>query len=233
MYYMGFRSTWEGAILGIGAPIAKYRDFLPWAVQKRLNWSICRLGCGLGWAEEVQVQSYSPGGANVPSWQDALTPPGEYDWTIRLRQRCALSQITLTTCITFRVSRRRREMYKLIGHARVSVCVCMSVCPSLHAHTTAVCTYPGVGLTWGNGRGCPLIVHYWADLQSVHGFRCYSNIALNAKCQRVLVLVLCLVGFLRCTKTVVLESVVCLYLWITFAEIYISYFVNIGQQKLL
>ena len=28
----------------------------------------------------------------------------------------------------------------------------------------------------------------WADLQSVHGFRCYDNIAPNAKCQRVLVL---------------------------------------------
>ena len=23
----------------------------------------------------------------------------------------------------------------------------------------------------------PLVVHYWADLQSVHGFRCYDNIA--------------------------------------------------------
>jgi len=23
--------------------------------------------------------------------------------------------------------------------------------------------------------GCPLAVHYWADLQSVHGFRCYDN----------------------------------------------------------
>ena len=28
----------------------------------------------------------------------------------------------------------------------------------------------------GSGRGCPLVVHYWADLQSVHGLRCYANI---------------------------------------------------------
>jgi len=34
----------------IGAPIVKYRHFLPWAVQKRLNRSICRIGCGLQWA---------------------------------------------------------------------------------------------------------------------------------------------------------------------------------------
>ena len=36
-----------------------------------------------------------------------------------------------------------------------------------------------------------LVVQYWANLQSVHGFRCYDN----AKCQRVLVLALCLVIF--------------------------------------
>ena len=39
----------------------------------------------------------------------------------------------------------------------------------------------------------PLVVHCWTDLQSVHGFRCYDNIAPNAKCQRVIVLALCLV----------------------------------------
>ena len=40
---------------------------------------------------------------------------------------------------------------------------------------------------------CPLVVHCWADLQSVHGFRCYNNIVPNVKCQRVLVFTLCLV----------------------------------------
>jgi len=29
----------------------------------------------------------------------------------------------------------------------------------------------------GNDRGCPLVVHYWADLQSVLGFRYYDNMA--------------------------------------------------------
>jgi len=46
----------------------------------------------------------------------------------------------------------------------------------------------GPGCNLGNSRGCPLVVHYWAELQSVHGFRCYDNIVPNAKCQRVLVL---------------------------------------------
>ena len=29
--------------------------------------------------KEARVQSYSPGGANVPSWKGTLVPPGEYD----------------------------------------------------------------------------------------------------------------------------------------------------------
>jgi len=66
---------------------------------------------------------------------------------------------------TFCVSRRRREIY--CGHARLCVCVCVSVCPHY-------CTDPDV--TWGSGRGCPLVVHYRADLQSVHGLRCYGSI---------------------------------------------------------
>jgi len=36
----------------------------------------------------------------------------------------------------------------------------------------------------------------WTDLQSMHGFRCYDNIAPNTKCQRVLILALCLVFLL-------------------------------------
>jgi len=58
---------------------------------------------------------------------------------------------------------------------RVCVSVCLSVC--LYA---AVCPHPtllhGPGCTWGSGRGCPLVVHCWADLQSVNWLRCYGNI---------------------------------------------------------
>jgi len=55
--------------------------------------------------------------------------------------------------------------------------VCVFVWLSLAAFSH-YCTDPYV--TWGNGRRCPVVVHYWADLQSVHGFRCYDNIAPNA-----------------------------------------------------
>jgi len=56
-----------------------------------------------------------------------------------------------------------------IGHTHVCLYVCLSVAAFYN------CTDPDV--TWENGRGWPLVVHYWADLQSVHGFRCYDNIA--------------------------------------------------------
>jgi len=62
------------------------------------------------------------------------------------------------------MSRRRRKMYS--GHPRLSVCLSAAAC--LH-----YCTDPDV--TWRSGRGCPLVVQYWADLQSVHGLRCYGN----------------------------------------------------------
>jgi len=60
------------------------------------------------------------------------------------------------------------------GHARLCVCVsvCLSVC-LFAAVCPHYCTDPDV--TWGCGRGCPLVVHCWADLQSVHGWRCYGR----------------------------------------------------------
>jgi len=80
------------------------------------------------------------------------------------------------------VRRSQGKMY--IGHGRLSVYLSLAAFPRY-------CT--DLGVPWGNGKVCPLVVHYWADLQSVHGFCCYDNIAPNAKCQRVLVLTLCLV----------------------------------------
>jgi len=55
-----------------------------------------------------------------------------------------------------------------IGHGYLCVClsVCLPVCPSPHSHTTARTRYP-------------LVVHYCADLQSVHEFRCYDNIHVH------------------------------------------------------
>jgi len=69
--------------------------------------------------------------------------------------------------ITFRVRHSRGEI--LATAACVSVCVCMSVPRRIPT------PLHGPGCNFGNGRGCPLVVRYWADLQSVHGFRCYGT----------------------------------------------------------
>jgi len=86
---------------------------------------------------------------------------------------CRIIIIITIIIITFRVSRRRREMY--CGHEHLCVCVFLSVCVFVRAAARPhYCTDPDV--IWGSGRGCPLVVHYWADLQSVCGLHCYGNI---------------------------------------------------------
>jgi len=93
--------------------------------------------------------------------------------------------------LSFYISRRRREMY--CGHARLSVCV--SVCLSVCSRMRTLLHRPGCNLgTWESGRVCPLVVHYWTDLQSVHGLRCYGSITRTRNVSEyVLVLALCLV----------------------------------------
>jgi len=58
------------------------------------------------------------------------------------------------------MSRRPWEMY--CGHARL--CVCVSVCLSAAA-CPHYCT--DLDVTWGSGKGCTVVVHYWAALQLV------------------------------------------------------------------
>ena len=60
-------------------------------IQKWLNRSRCHYGLST-WVglKEAQVQSYSPGGTNVLSWEGTLAQPGEYDFTVHLRWQCGL-----------------------------------------------------------------------------------------------------------------------------------------------
>jgi len=69
--------------------------------------------------------------------------------------------------VPFIMSRRRQEMYS--GHEHLSLCL------SVRSHMPTL--LHRLDVTWGNSRGCPLIVQYWVDLQSVHGFLCCDNIA--------------------------------------------------------
>jgi len=85
-----------------------------------------------------------------------------------LKPICSIFHFTqFLSLITFRMSHRRRKMY--CGH--VHPCACLSLSMAACPH---YCTDTDV--TWRSGMGCPLVVHYWADLQSVHGLHCYGNI---------------------------------------------------------
>jgi len=60
-----------------------------------------------------------------------------------------------------------------IGHIHLSVC--LSVCVSVRRRMLLL---HGPRCNLGElYRGCPVVVQYWADLQSVHEFRYYDNIA--------------------------------------------------------
>jgi len=52
----------------------------------------------------------------------------------------------------------------------------------------------GPGCNFGEWWGMPLVVHYWADLQSVHWLHCYGNITQTPNVSEyMIVLALCLV----------------------------------------
>jgi len=53
------------------------------------------------------------------------------------------------------------------------VCVSVCVCVSVRARMPTLLHGPGCNV--GEWYGMPLVVHYWADLQSVHTLRCYGN----------------------------------------------------------
>jgi len=66
---------WEEAMLRGERPIVKYRDTLQWAVQ-----NVNHLGCGLWWAK----------GSMCHMGGGTLSQPDEYNWTIHVRQQCAM-----------------------------------------------------------------------------------------------------------------------------------------------
>ena len=102
-------------------------------------------------------------------------PPSEFNCKnkqqIRQQTQTSITQRATSRVITFCVS--CIDDAKCIVVTRVCVSVCLSVCLSA-AVRPHYCTDPDA--TWGRGRGCRLVVHYWADLQSGHGLRCYGNI---------------------------------------------------------
>jgi len=120
------------------------------------------------------VQKFSSG-TGSPGWCRKKSRKTVVVWRSNMFKVCGGSLMMrdlllslVVKVVTFCMRRRRREMYS--DHARLSVCLCVCLSAAASPH---YCTDPDV--TWGNGRGCPLVVQYWVDLQSVHGFLCCDN----------------------------------------------------------
>jgi len=83
--------------------------------------------------------------------------------TTLCRYQCGAAEVYAVQSAVL-LSLRRSPFEMFIGHGRL--CVRVSVCVSVDLSLAAFphyCTDPDV--SWGNGRGCSLVVHYWADLQ--------------------------------------------------------------------
>jgi len=93
----------NGQLLGERTWPGMSDDTLPWAVQKWLHLSVCRLGCDSGGPKKARVQSYSTGGA-TPMYPHGRAYGRHLANTIKpsvCGSDAALCQITLTTCCVF------------------------------------------------------------------------------------------------------------------------------------
>ena len=87
----------------------------------------------------------------------------------------AISITVVEVCYISRESQTTRNVQWSRASVCVCVSVCLSVCLSVRGRIPTLLHGPWCNLE--ELQGCPLVVHCWAELQSVHGLRCYDNIA--------------------------------------------------------
>jgi len=75
-----------------------------------------------------------------------------YDNITRTRNVSEYMLVLALCQVTFRVSRRRREMY--CGHARLCVCLSVCVCVSVRGRMSTLSHGPGCNLGSGRGMEC-------------------------------------------------------------------------------
>jgi len=113
---------WEGSILGEEAPVVRYRDFLPWAVQKWLNRSTCHfwLWTQVGWRKDK---------FNLIRTVAAKYPSGTFQ-----QPNKPTSIITRTSVASACKWRSRLPTPRLVFLANYSVCwsIPVSVLPGTH-----------------------------------------------------------------------------------------------------
>jgi len=95
---------------------------------------------------------------------------------------------------------------RVVDDAKCIVVTRVCVCLSVRGRMPTLLHDPGCKL--GSGRGCPLVVHYLPDLQSLHGLHCYSNMTRTRNVTEyvLVVLVLCLVFVQQVVQQILRES---------------------------
>jgi len=117
-----------------GAPIVKY---LLWAVQKLLNWLICRFGCGLRWAEKRTSstvfarwrQCARMGGHIGATWWIWLNCPSAAVMRSSVRLLWQLVIVIMSKCITWNVDHVILSAIWVWNVAVNIVSICLYVCP--------------------------------------------------------------------------------------------------------
>jgi len=153
-------------------------------------WSVChtREPCQNGGTNRYVVWVVDLGGSKEACvwWWCTLAPPGGYNWIVHVQRWCGLMSNYLDHLLENVAAVAWYKCMLLFLHFTwviddakciVVTAICVSVCLSVGLSIATFphyCTDPDV--TWGYGRGCRLVMHYWADLQSVHRYRYYDNI---------------------------------------------------------
>jgi len=154
--------------------------------------TLCRELCKNSWTDqfaiwvvdsgrpkEAQVKSYLPGGANVPTWEGTLAPPGEYDWIVHLRRRCGL-------------------MSNYFDHL-------LSLCPQLGWSACLLNGYP-VPTSWRQLRGSSVWRALYCTIQHVaaswhtsvcRSVRVWVMMIVNTACDRLLSLFMLVAATVR------------------------------------
>ena len=106
--------------------------------------------------------------------QHLETDIGDAHWAISIGLSAVL-WISIPAAASIVAPQKRKRTEEMCAEGRGGTC------PSMQYLATPMPTLlhvPGCNLG-ERYRGAPMIVHYWADLQSVHGFRCYGNIIMR------------------------------------------------------
>ena len=159
--------TWEGTIMR-GKQANQYRDTLQSSVQTQLNWSRCRLGCGLAWAQSIMCYITRP----YHPWERATL--------VDRRDHCKVQALSAVSC----AKRLNRSICRLgCGHEWAERCTSSIIfarwrqCALMGVHVAVTCR---ITMNHPFTVTMPLMANY-VDHLDMPTYSCTDSQALRAK----------------------------------------------------